>query len=74
METGRFDTNSSSEIAQTISFNSSIVPLERGIFSRLEVDERAGISLVEVHKRLGKSVIWVCERAQKGKQMNFMAL
>ena len=33
-----------------------------------------GISLVEVYKTLGKSVIWVCERAQKGQQMNFMAL
>ena len=33
-----------------------------------------GISLVEVYKRAGKSVIWVCERAQKGQQINFMAL
>ena len=33
-----------------------------------------GISLVEVYKRVGKSVIWVRERAQKGQQMNFMAL
>ena len=33
-----------------------------------------GISLVEVYKRVGKSVIWVCERAQKGQQMNFTAL
>ena len=41
-------------------------PLERGIYFRLRVYERVGISLVEVHKREGKSVIWVCERAQKG--------
>ena len=49
-------------------------PPERGIFFRLQVYERVGISLVEVYKRVGKSVIWVCERAQKGQQMNFMAL
>ena len=41
-------------------------PPERGIFFRLQVYERGGISLVEVYKRVGKSVIWVCERAQKG--------
>ena len=39
---------------------------ERGIFFKLQVYERVGISLVEVYKRVGKSVIWVCERAQKG--------
>ena len=43
-------------------------------FFRLQVYERKGISLVEVYKREGKSVIWVCERTQKGQQMNFMAL
>ena len=41
-------------------------PPERGIFFRLQVYERGGISLVDVYKRVGKSVIWVCERAQKG--------
>ena len=41
-------------------------PPERGIFFRLQVYERVGISLVEVYKRAGRSVIWVCERAQKG--------
>ena len=41
-------------------------PPERGIFLRLQVYERVGISLAEVYKRAGKSVIWVCERAQKG--------
>ena len=41
-------------------------PPERGIFFRLQVYERVGISLVEVYKRVGKSVIWVCKRAQKG--------
>ena len=45
-----------------------------GYLFRLQVYERVGISLVEVYKTLGKSVIWVCERAQKGQQMNFMAL
>ena len=49
-------------------------PPERGIFFRLQVYERGGISLGEVHKRLGKSVIWVGERAQRAEQMNFMAL
>ena len=29
---------------------------ERGIFSRLQVYERAGISIVEVHERVEKSV------------------
>ena len=41
-------------------------PSERGLFFRLQVYERVGISLVEVYKRGGKSVIWVCERALKG--------
>ena len=41
------------------------LPPETGIFFRLQVYERVGISLVEVYKRVGKSVIWVCERAQK---------
>ena len=49
-------------------------PPERGIFFRPRVYDRRGISLVEVYKRVGKSVIWVSERAQKGQQMNFMAL
>ena len=39
---------------------------ERGIFLKLQLYERVGISLVEVYKRVGKSVICVCERAQKG--------
>ena len=38
-------------------------PPERGIFFRLQE-----------YKRVGTSVIWVCKRAQKGKQMIFMAL
>ena len=41
---------------------------------RLLVYERAGIILVEVYERVGKSVIWVCERAQRAEQMNFMGL
>ena len=50
-------------------------PPGRGIFFTLKVYERVGISLAEVYKRVGKkSVTWVCERAQKGEQMNFMAL
>ena len=32
-------------------------PPERGTFSRLQVNERVGISQVEVYKRVGKSVI-----------------
>ena len=38
---------------------------KRGIFFRLQVYERVGISLVKVCKRGGKSVIWVYERAQR---------
>ena len=49
-------------------------PPERGIFFRPQVYERVGISLVEVYKRVGKSVTWICEGAQKGWRMNFMAL
>ena len=40
-------------------------PPERGIFFRLQVYERVGISLVEVYIRIGKSVVWVCERAKR---------
>ena len=43
-----------------------------GIFFRLQVYERVGISIVKVYKRVGKSVIWVCEKAQKGQQMSIM--
>ena len=38
-------------------------PLERGIFLRLPVYERVGISLVD---KKGKSFIWVCKSTQKG--------
>ena len=41
---------------------------------RLQVYERAGLLLDEVYERVGKSVIWVCERAQRAEQMNFMGL
>ena len=34
-------------------------PPERGIFFRLQVYERVGISLIEVDKKVGKSVIGV---------------
>ena len=37
-----------------------LAPPERGTFLRLQVYERAGISLVEVHERVWKSVISVC--------------
>ena len=47
---------------------------ERGIFFRLQVYERVGILHVEVYERVETSVIWACERAQRAKQMNFMAL
>ena len=40
-------------------------PPERGIFFRLQVYERVGISLVDVYKKVRKSVIWACERAQR---------
>ena len=41
-------------------------PPERGTFFRLQVYERAGISLVKIYGKVGKSVIWVRERVQKG--------
>ena len=41
-------------------------PPERGIFLKLQVYKRVGISLVKVYKREGKSVICAYERAQKG--------
>ena len=41
-------------------------PPERGIFLKLQVYRRVGISLLKVYKREGKSVIWACERFQKG--------
>ena len=47
---------------------------ERGTFFRLQVYERVRILLVEVYERVGESVIWVCERAQRAEQMNFMVL
>ena len=49
-------------------------PPERGTFFRLQVYQRVGILLVEVYEMVGASVIWVCERAQRAEQMNFMAL
>ena len=49
-------------------------PPERGTFFRLQVYERVGISLVEVYEMVGTSVIWICERAQRAEQTNFMAL
>ena len=41
-------------------------PPESGIFFRLQVYERVGVSLVEVYKRVRKSVISVCKRTKKG--------
>ena len=49
-------------------------PPERGTFFWLQGYERVGILLIEVYEWVGKSLIWVCERAQRAKQMNFMAL
>ena len=43
-------------------------------FSGFRFFERVHILLVEVYERVGESVIWVCERAQRAEQMNFMAL
>ena len=43
-------------------------------FFRLQVYGRVGIVHVEVYERVGKPVILVCERAQRAKQMNFIAL
>ena len=48
-------------------------PPARGNFYRLQVYETVEISLLEVYKRVGKSVIWVCKRAQRVEQMDFMA-
>ena len=41
-------------------------PPERGIFFRLQVYERGGISLVEEYKRVGKSVTGSVKGPQKG--------
>ena len=41
-------------------------------FFRPQIHERVGISLIEAYKRVVKSVIWVCERAQKGKQCSVL--
>ena len=41
-------------------------PPERGIFFRLQVYERVGISLAEVYERVGKSVIVASKKASKG--------
>ena len=49
-------------------------PPERGTFFRLQIYERVGILLIEVHGSVGESVIWICGRAQRAEQMNFMAL
>ena len=43
-------------------------------FFSLQVHESVEISLVEVYERVGKTVISVCQKAQKGKQMHFMAV
>ena len=42
------------------------VPPDRGTFFRLQVYERAGISLDDVYERIRKSVVLVCKKAQKG--------
>ena len=49
-------------------------PPERGTFFRLQVYDRVEILLFEVYGRVGRSVIWVCERAQRAEQMNFIAV
>ena len=43
-------------------------------FFSLQVHESVEISLVEVFERVGKTVISVCQKAQKGKQMHFIAV
>ena len=43
-------------------------------FFSLQVHERVEISLDEVYERVGKTVISVCQKAQKGQQMHFMAV
>ena len=49
-------------------------PPERDTFFRLQLYKRVRILLIEVYERVGESAIWVCERAQRAEQMNFMAL
>ena len=39
---------------------------KRGIFFRIQIYERVGISPDEVYEMVGKSVMWVCEKAKKG--------
>ena len=44
---------------------------ERGIFFRLQLYERVGISLVEIYKRVGKSVISVGKKVTVAKAKNY---
>ena len=57
-----------------IVYTSEEGPPERGTFFRLQVYDRVEILLFEVYGRVGRSVIWVCERAQRAEQMNFIAV
>ena len=46
---------------------------ERGVFFRLQIRKRVGISLVEVYKRVGTYVIWASKRGTKGLTDEFMS-
>ena len=43
-------------------------------FFMLQVYEKEWTSPTEVHERVWETVIWICGRAQRAEQMNFMAL
>ena len=47
---------------------------DRGVFFRLQMHERVGISLVEVYKRVEKYVIWTSKRGTKRLTDEFVAL
>ena len=65
-EPGKWGGRGGGEVLHPLMACTGRAPPKRGIFFRLRVYERVGISIVKVFKRVGKSVIWVCEKAQKG--------
>ena len=44
------------------------------LFHLKEYVQEPQVWIVVVYERVEKSVIWVCERAQRAEQMNFMTL
>ena len=49
-------------------------PTRKGYLFQASAIKKVEILPVEVYERVRKSVIWVCKRAQRAEQKNFMAL